>query len=710
MSTDVINIPSMIDLTANIKNALKPSNPASETGSLFSSNIRERLKDFGNPLRGPILFQIAIHYVFFVFVLTSANQLGWAPYIRVFMGVIYIVFALLILQISRLCLLKSPNSVIPLYLSLIPFAILIIISREVHMITLVLWFVSLLVIYLQSGHNDLQKHLLIFFVVLLAVYCVSVYFMSVFYTDSCIESGCGIPLTVPIDKFKEMVIIVGCFGVIGVFIVLERFVKRNAIILLERENYMNQLYLANIDLKRQLKKANNNAEIDLVAPLQQAIQILIEIKDTPDLEPEIVAQINSVIQVLGSDQLYKPDLYQKSADADVHDWLKDMLLTSGNTEDIHGMKRILSKVESDRSFENVSAENYVEVTKNITTIPKTIEITLFDQNIFDTLGNIDNPNFNIFELDDLTGGKPLLYIGWYIFRLHDFFLEFGISEAKFKHWCMKIESGYKPTNPYHNSVHAADVTHGMHYYISRSRLWNHLLPEERLSSIIAAIIHDYMHPGVNNAFLIATYSPLSIRYNDSSVLENFHTSAAFELMEEDEFNILSTLSTEVRKHVREMIISMVMATDIASHFEWIGKFKNKISAGQGFNFENKADRKLVLNIAIKCADVNNPAKPINQYKKWTENIMEEFFRQGDEEKSLGVPISMFMNRETTDIPKCQIGFIDFIVFPLFETWYNFMQEDVQTNMDNLQFNKSYWKAKAEKNSTLNTKKSVTDIL
>jgi hypothetical protein len=31
--------------------------------------------------------------------------------------------------------------------------------------------------------------------------------------------------------------------------------------------------------------------------------------------------------------------------------------------------------------------------------------------------------------------------------------------------------------------------------------------------------------------------------------------------------------------------------------------------------------------------------------KWTERIMEEFFQQGDNEKSLGVTVSAFMDRE-----------------------------------------------------------------
>lgn len=98
---------------------------------------------------------------------------------------------------------------------------------------------------------------------------------------------------------------------------------------------------------------------------------------------------------------------------------------------------------------------------------------------------------------------------------------------------------------------------------------------------------------------------------------------------------------------------MVLATDMSQHFDWIGKFKTKMN-GNGMQLDVKADRKLLLNMAIKCADVNNPSKPLDQCIVWTDLIMEEFFRQGDKEKSKGVSVSMFMARGQTDIPKCQL--------------------------------------------------------
>ncbi|KAJ3115131.1 High affinity cAMP-specific 3',5'-cyclic phosphodiesterase 7A [Phlyctochytrium bullatum] len=542
-------------------------------------------------------------------------------------------------------------------------------------------------------------------ITMMALYGLSVAAMDYYY-QPCFYWYCGGVKIQDADALNwrnEVILIVACIVVIAAFVMMENFIKSNAWTLLERENYMNQLYLANVDLKRQLRRARNDEEIDLEAPLSKATQILKEIKDTQDVDASLADEIEFIIGILSSDQLFNPDIYQKPADADVHDWLNDMLLPAARTPETKGTRA--SSMRSNPSF-TISAVNdgpHGPQGTNGGHHPREVSfspdvdhvISATDAKIFALLEDIENPNFDIFEVDRASNGRVLFYLGWYVFRYHDIFLKYNMSEPKFKHWLTKIEQGYKPTNPYHNALHAADVTHSMHYYVTRKRLWPHLSHEEQLASLIAPIIHDYMHPGVNNAFLISTLNPLTIRYNDQSVLENFHCASIFEMLQNEEYDILLGFPAESRKLLRESVVSMVLATDMAMHFDWIGKFKNKLT-GNGFNFENRQDRKLILNIAIKCADVNNPTKPNEACRVWTDLICEEFFRQGDEEKRLGLPISMFMNRETTDIPKCQIGFIDFIVHPLFEAWSGFMNEDLKCQMDNIAFNRQYWKARSER--------------
>ena len=74
-------------------------------------------------------------------------------------------------------------------------------------------------------------------------------------------------------------------------------------------------------------------------------------------------------------------------------------------------------------------------------------------------------------------------------------------------------SGYHDTNPYHNSVHAADVTQAMYCFLQEPKIRDHLTPMEAMCSLLAAVSHDLDHPGVNQNFLVATKSHLAALYN-----------------------------------------------------------------------------------------------------------------------------------------------------------------------------------------------------
>ena len=89
--------------------------------------------------------------------------------------------------------------------------------------------------------------------------------------------------------------------------------------------------------------------------------------------------------------------------------------------------------------------------------------------------------------------------------------------------------------------------------------------------LIAAAIHDYSHPGRNNAYLINSKDELAITYNDKSILENYHVAEAFRILEEEPgCNFLTNLDTDQYKAIRNLMISMVLATDMTIHFSGLG--------------------------------------------------------------------------------------------------------------------------------------------
>jgi cAMP-specific phosphodiesterase 4/calcium/calmodulin-dependent 3',5'-cyclic nucleotide phosphodiesterase len=82
----------------------------------------------------------------------------------------------------------------------------------------------------------------------------------------------------------------------------------------------------------------------------------------------------------------------------------------------------------------------------------------------------------------------------------------------------------------------------------------------------------------------------------------------------------------------------------------MNKFKGKLSSN-ALSFEEKSDRQLIMEMIVKMGDLNNPSKNFNQSQKWSYRVMEEFFMQGDLERKANLPITKFMDRHDTNIPK-----------------------------------------------------------
>ena len=57
---------------------------------------------------------------------------------------------------------------------------------------------------------------------------------------------------------------------------------------------------------------------------------------------------------------------------------------------------------------------------------------------------------------------------------------------------------------------------------------------------------------------------------------------------------------------------------------------------------------------VHCADLSNPTKALEIYKKWLDRLMQEFFRQGDMERDRGLEISPMCDKITATIEKSQV--------------------------------------------------------
>merc|ERR1719217_1762107 len=81
-------------------------------------------------------------------------------------------------------------------------------------------------------------------------------------------------------------------------------------------------------------------------------------------------------------------------------------------------------------------------------------------------------------------------------------------------------------------------------------------------------------------------------------------------------------------------------------------------------FRQSDNKKLVMNLVLHSADVSNPCKNWDICELWAYFVLDEFFAQGDQEKTMGLPVQMLNDRDKVNKPNSQIGFIEFLVSPL----------------------------------------------
>ncbi|XP_072657092.1 high affinity cAMP-specific and IBMX-insensitive 3',5'-cyclic phosphodiesterase 8A isoform X3 [Canis lupus baileyi] len=429
------------------------------------------------------------------------------------------------------------------------------------------------------------------------------------------------------------------------------------------------------------------------APITKVINIINAAQESSPMP--VTEALDRVLEILRSTELYSPQFGAKDDDPHAND------LVGGLMSD--GLRRL-------------SGNEYVLSTKNLQQVPSSIitPISLHDvpPRIARAMENEEYWDFNIFELEAATNKRPLIYLGLKIFARFGICEFLNCSETTLRSWLQIIEANYHSSNPYHNSTHSADVLHATAYFLCKERikiscLQQTLDPVDEVAALIAATIHDVDHPGRTNSFLCNAGSELAILYNDTAVLESHHAALAFQLTtRDDKCNIFKNMERNDYRTLRQGIIDMVLATEMTRHFEHVNKFVNSINkplAALEVNGEVNRDeeaintmlrspenRTLIKRMLIKCADVSNPCRPLEQCIEWAARISEEYFSQTDEEKWQDLPVVMpVFDRNTCSIPKSQISFIDYFITDMFDAWDAFV--DLPELMQHLDNNFKYWK-------------------
>jgi hypothetical protein len=168
----------------------------------------------------------------------------------------------------------------------------------------------------------------------------------------------------------------------------------------------------------------------------------------------------------------------------------------------------------------------------------------------------------------------------------------------------------------------------------------------------------------------------------------------FRLINNDEsVNIFDNFSKFDFKTLRKRIISNILATDMALHTKVLGMMKTKLINNPEKQIITKDGKNIfeeqqnLFDFVIHACDIAHNAKKFSISLQWVELLTNEFWKQGDKEKKLGLNISFGCDREQFNIPISQVGFIKAFIVPTFDVLYDifpsldFFCKNVKNNLE-----------------------------
>ncbi|XP_019733266.1 calcium/calmodulin-dependent 3',5'-cyclic nucleotide phosphodiesterase 1A [Hippocampus comes] len=355
------------------------------------------------------------------------------------------------------------------------------------------------------------------------------------------------------------------------------------------------------------------------------------------------------------------DIQSESVPSEVRDWLastftRQMGLMLRRNEEKPRFRSIVHAVQA-----GIFVERMYRRTSNLVGLS-------YPPSVISVLKNVDKWSFDVFALNEASGDHALKFIFYELLTRYDLISRFKIPISAVVSFVEALEVGYsKHKNPYHNLIHAADVTQTVHYLLLKTGMVHWLTELEIFAMIFAAAVHDYEHTGTTNNFHIQTRSDTAILYNDRSVLESHHVSAAYRLLQDDdEMNILYNLSKDDWRELRALVVEMVLATDMSCHFQQVKAMKNFLQQPEGWSQARCDDKKKSRGGALSESVVSTSDPCVSQ---------------GDKEAELGLSFSPLCDRKSTMVAQSQIGFIDFIVVPTFTVLSDMMERIVTPLID-----------------------------
>ncbi|XP_004383594.1 rod cGMP-specific 3',5'-cyclic phosphodiesterase subunit beta [Trichechus manatus latirostris] len=281
--------------------------------------------------------------------------------------------------------------------------------------------------------------------------------------------------------------------------------------------------------------------------------------------------------------------------------------------------------------------------------------------------------------------------------------KFQIPQEVLVRFLYSISKGYRRIT-YHNWRHGFNVAQTMFTLLMTGKLKNYYTDLEALAMVTAGLCHDIDHRGTNNLYQMKSQNPLA-KLHGSSILERHHLEFGKFLLSEESLNIYQNLNRRQHEHVIHLMDIAIIATDLALYFKKRTMFQKIVDESKNYDDRKKwveylsletTRKEIVMAMMMTACDLSAITKPWEIQSKVALLVAAEFWEQGDLERTVldQQPIPMMDRNKAAELPKLQVGFIDFVCTFVYKEFSRF-HEEILPMFDRLQNNRKEWKALAD---------------
>ena len=250
------------------------------------------------------------------------------------------------------------------------------------------------------------------------------------------------------------------------------------------------------------------------------------------------------------------------------------------------------------------------------------------------------------DLDAQLGDVALALFGHYKLITH-----FDLEEDVLKRFFEAMEVANVHGNKFHNATQTTSMLCCIHHLLTHLQGPLNMTQEDIFSVLLATVMFNVGHEGVDNAFMKRAQSMLSMLYSDLYANQQNNSTAAFEIMGNPNLNILASMTADGARDIAETVREIIVIkanVQMATEEERIQDFTALVESPE-CDWSNKDNQRIALTHMVSLAHWSCWAQPHDLAVKWTRNLSEELYQQGEKETALGLMSSNFNNSNwTTD--------------------------------------------------------------